>query len=296
MNGEDQPQQSRRNPTPGQSLREYGRGVAGGLLFSLPLLYTEEVWQFGATLSPNRMLAALFFTFLLLLGYNHYTSLREDASWLEVIIDSVEELGLGLLISALLLWLLDRISAGMALQEMLGQVILEAMVVAVGVSIGTAQLGVSISGVEGEENPPPAGLRNSAMPGLPGQLVLGVCGAFLIGANTGPTIEVIRIGQDASPIKLLFLVLVSLLLVAVILFFSNFIGSKAAHNKNPLLTLRGVGSAAMTYTIALVTAAFLLWFFGRFDGVGLPIGLAYTIVLGLPAALGASAGRLLLQG
>jgi hypothetical protein len=29
----------------GESLREYGRGVAGGLLFSLPLLYTVEVWH-----------------------------------------------------------------------------------------------------------------------------------------------------------------------------------------------------------------------------------------------------------
>src|SRR5687768_4310411 len=30
-----------------ESLREYGRGVAGGLMFSLPLLYTMEVWWAG---------------------------------------------------------------------------------------------------------------------------------------------------------------------------------------------------------------------------------------------------------
>ncbi len=30
-----------------ESLREYGRGLAGGLLFSLPLIYTMEVWWAG---------------------------------------------------------------------------------------------------------------------------------------------------------------------------------------------------------------------------------------------------------
>jgi len=27
-----------------ESLQEYGRGIAGGLMFSIPLLYTMEVW------------------------------------------------------------------------------------------------------------------------------------------------------------------------------------------------------------------------------------------------------------
>jgi uncharacterized membrane protein len=39
----------------------------------------------------------------------------------------------------------------------------------------------------------------------------------------------------------------------------------------------------------------ILWFFGRFDRQALVICVAQTIVLGLAATLGASAGRLLLQ-
>ncbi|HEX4668040.1 MAG TPA: DUF2391 family protein, partial [Chthoniobacterales bacterium] len=34
-------------PSIGDSLREYARGIAGGLMFSLPLLYTMEVWWTG---------------------------------------------------------------------------------------------------------------------------------------------------------------------------------------------------------------------------------------------------------
>src|SRR5687768_13994902 len=79
-----------------ESLREYGRGVAGGLLFSLPLLYTMEVWDAGFYIPPHRQLAYLIGTFVLLLGYNRYSGLHPHATWLEVVIDSVEEMGIGL--------------------------------------------------------------------------------------------------------------------------------------------------------------------------------------------------------
>ncbi|MCA1627000.1 MAG: TIGR02587 family membrane protein, partial [Acidobacteria bacterium] len=38
-----------------KSLKEYIRGVAGGLLFSLPLLYTMEVWRMGVVAHPWRL-------------------------------------------------------------------------------------------------------------------------------------------------------------------------------------------------------------------------------------------------
>lgn len=41
-----------------KSLQEYDRGIAGGLIFSLPLLYTMEVWQAGSAMQPERLLFA----------------------------------------------------------------------------------------------------------------------------------------------------------------------------------------------------------------------------------------------
>ena len=38
----------------GNSLREYARGLAGGLMFSLPLLYTMEVWWRRFVIEPMR--------------------------------------------------------------------------------------------------------------------------------------------------------------------------------------------------------------------------------------------------
>ena len=82
------------------SLREYARGLAGGLMFSLPLLYTMEVWWAGIVADPMRLLVYIVTVFLLLLGYNHYAGLHHDRCWSEVVIDSVEEMGLGLLLAA----------------------------------------------------------------------------------------------------------------------------------------------------------------------------------------------------
>ena len=50
----------------------------------------------------------------------------------------------------------------------------------------------------------------------------------------------------------------------------------------------------VTYAVALLVSAAVLWFFGRF-GDALITCVAQTVVLGLAATLGASAGRLLLQ-
>ena len=88
------------------SLQEYGRGVAGGLMFSLPLLYTMEVWWTGIVAHPFRLIGYVLATFGLLIGYNRYAGLRRDSSMAEVAIDSVEEMGIGFLLAGLVLFLL----------------------------------------------------------------------------------------------------------------------------------------------------------------------------------------------
>src|SRR5918999_292617 len=106
--------------TVNESLREYARGVAGGLLFSLPLLYTMEVWWAGFTSHPWRLAVYVAATFGLLLGYNYHLGLRRDTSFGEVVIDSFEEMGLGLLVAFLVLWLLGRVTLDQPLEEIVG--------------------------------------------------------------------------------------------------------------------------------------------------------------------------------
>lgn len=287
-----------------RSFQEYLRGIAGGLLFSLPLLYTMEVWWAGFITHPLRLLIYVLVTYTLLLGYNRYGGLRCSASPLEVAIDSVEAMGLGILIATVFLWLLGRVTAEMTWSEIIGKITIEAMTVAIGVAVGTAQLGggkgdqQSDSGMECDDNAPQAAAV--AAPFLTnqdsdfgGQLTVAFCGAVLFAANVAPTEEIIVIATQINSQRLIGFALISMILGALILFYSDFTGSTRFLQTRSVVTV--VYGAIVTYAIALITSAAILWFFGRFDGIAPITCLAQTIVLGLAAVLGASAGRLLLQ-
>ncbi len=282
-----------RNRPVSRSLQEYARGVAGGLLFSLPLLYTMEVWWAGFVTRPPRLLVYFVAGFLLLFAYNRYSGLHEDASWLEVAFEAVEEMGLGLLVSVLMLWLLGQLQAGMPLSEIVGKVVVEGVTAAIGVSVGSAQLGGNGKGDHGQ------GMKRAddspGVAGLPGHAALAACGAVLFASNVAPTEEIVMIAAEASRWKVLGLALVSLGLCALVLFYSGFRGSDRTHPEDERSWTTVVSRTFLNYAVALVASAFILWFFGRFAGASLATCLAQTVVLGVAAALGASAGRLLLQ-
>lgn len=259
-------------------------------MFSMPLLYTMEVWWAGFLLHPLRILVYGIVTFGLLLLYNRFAGLRRDASLVEVVIDSVEELGIGMILAALILWLTDRIHTGMVPMEMLGKVVMEGMTVAIGVSIGTAQLGADDRGDEGIQTGEDSENSSDYFP----QLALALCGAVLFAANIAPTDESIVIAIESPPGKLLLIALFSMMLGLLVLQFSGFRNSTHLVASDTVLhRIRGVIS---TYAVALVASLGALWFFGKLDGQPPAIILAQTVVLGFPAVLGASAGRLLLQG
>ncbi len=267
------------------SAEEYARGVAGGMLFSVPILYTMEVWTTGFIAGPLRLLGYVVVSFCLLLGYNRYAGMRADSSFLEVAIDSVEEMGLGLLIAALVLYLLGRITTAMPVSEIVAKIVVEAMNIAIGVSVGTAQLGGSSeeSGKRGEGDQPHTG----------GQLVLALCGAVLFAANIAPTDEILVIAAELPQGKLLGLAALSLLVGALILYLSDFVGSRR-HVRNGKRFWVCFGLIT-SYGAALLASTLMLWFFGRLAGGSVPSNVAQIVVLAFPAMLGASAGRLLIQ-
>jgi putative integral membrane protein (TIGR02587 family) len=271
-----------------ESLLEYGRGITGGLIFSLPLLYTMEVWWTGFLLAPWRILLYVAVTFALLLLYNRFAGLRRDASFREVVIDSVEEMGIGLVIAALMLWLTGQLDRECGAYEATGKVVMEAMTVAIGVSVGTSQLGVEDEGDEGMSGP--AGKDDGQY--LP-QVAIALCGAVLFAANIAATDEVMIIAMDSPPDRILALAVISMFGAAWTLAYSQMQGSDRHVRKETRIEhFRGV---VTTYAVALIGSAGCLFFFGRFDGQPLGLALAMCVVAGVPAALGASAGRLLLQ-
>lgn len=265
-----------------ETAREYARGTIGGLLFSLPLLYTMEVWWTGFIASPEKLIGCIVFTFLLLLGYNKHAGVRKDISFADLFRESVEEIGLALVVTFLFLLLINKVGFTMSFREIAGKVIVESMIVAIGISIGTSQLGEEKKVENGKK-------KNEGS--TTQMLVLALCGGVLVSSSVAPTDEILIIAIASTPVHLIFMVLLSLLLCTLILGYIDFKNTNLQEEPDFRQTLFLV---VMSYFSALLVSFIMLWFFGRITGNGMDIIIAQIIVLAVPAALGASAGRLII--
>ncbi|MDV2994589.1 MAG: hypothetical protein N4J56_004243 [Chroococcidiopsis sp. SAG 2025] len=104
-------------------------GASGGFLFGIPLLYTMEVWQIGSTAQPPKMLVILAVTFAIAFLINRTAGFRKGKTDppLEAAIDSVEAIAIGLVCSAGILILLQRITLEILLNAALGKTVFESV-------------------------------------------------------------------------------------------------------------------------------------------------------------------------
>jgi putative integral membrane protein (TIGR02587 family) len=129
--------------------------------------------------------------------------------------------------------------------------------------------------------------------GYAGHLFFMLIGALYVALTVAPTEEMPLIGfmmHDAHTIAAMAL---SLLLLHLLLQGAGFEGHTAAEAHGVVSTFLRLTVAG--YVIALAASAFLLWVFGRFDAGSVVSGLHTTVVLALPATVGAGAARLTLD-
>lgn len=274
------------------TLKEYGRGIAGGLLFSLPMLYTLEFWQAGFVFKPYQLLIYLIVSFFLLYAYNKYAGFNREDNFKENILESFEEMGIAFLLASFILFITGRIHSDLSLYEIQGKIIIQAVNVAIGISIGKKQLALPDDEDDFEEDDEEENSDSNSF--FLQSVNLAFCGAVLIASNIAPTDEVPIIGFETNPFKILMIFIFSIAVGAAILNYINFKGSKKMNGHKSSMKEVVFGTAIM-YSIALGVSFFMLWIFNRFDGVSLYGIIAQVIVLALPATLGASAGRFLIK-
>ena len=118
-----------------------------------------------------------------------------------------------------------------------------------------------------------------------------LAGAVVFAANIAPTEEVVLLAGLMAPGHGVALVALELAVMHGFVYGVDFAGGSQSPGGfvRVFLLFTVVG-----YVIALAVSAYLLWTFGRFDGTGLTELVTQTVVLALPASVGAAAARLIL--
>ena len=113
------------------------RGVSGGLLFGIPLLFTMELWWIGSAARPIRLAAVLVVTFAAVVVLTKAAGFRRaaDVTWSDVLVDSVEAVALGLVCVAGVLLLIREITTSTPPGEAVGKLVYAAAPFSLGVAV-----------------------------------------------------------------------------------------------------------------------------------------------------------------
>jgi putative integral membrane protein (TIGR02587 family) len=280
-----------------RELRDLLVAITGGAIVGMPLLYTMEMWLHGALFGPRQQLGLLLGILLVNLLFSIVSGFRHEYGVASALLESVTAVGIGLVFSALILWLVGEISEQTAWGEITGKVLLQTSAVSIGVSVADAHVrGKRRDGSEEEESerPPPrqAELESWQLRQDIRDISATLMGAVLFSINIGPTEEVLLIAGRLTPAQLASVVLASLLLCYVILYAS---GIKEHPVHIPSLVQSPPAETILTYALSLGVALTLLWVLGEPETMGSVNSLvAATVVLGLPTAVGGAAGRIAL--
>jgi putative integral membrane protein (TIGR02587 family) len=271
------------------TLKGLGRAFGGALIFALPMMMTMELWNLGFTMDRWRMVLLLILAVPLLVGVSHRIGFEETFSWRDDLRDALIALGIGMVATVAVLAALDLISLDMPPYEIVGKVAIEALPAALGALLGRSQFGnqPDAEGEDGEDD------GRQALSGYFGTLFLMLVGALYFSLNMAPTDEMIVIAYTMSPWHAAMLVVASIALMHGFVFAVEFRGGAEA---DPLLPLWSnvIRYTLPGYILAAAISVYVLWTFGRMDGLGTAPTLMASIVLAFPAAIGAAAARLIL--
>lgn len=254
------------------------RGVAGGVILGLPLVYTQEVWLHGATLKPFVILGLLVVSFGLNLSLSRFVGFERGRTS-RPFEDAVVGFGCSFVLAAALLFLLDRVNPSMSFENVLGIVALSSIPTSLGFALGNAL--APVGGGEGADD----------MKGSSGELLAAGAGAVVLSLNIAPTEEPILLAYELDPVRLVAVVVVSLVLSLLIVFYAEF-GGRQRRTQTPGAIQSPVVETLLAYLVAFVVAGMLLAAFGELDAVN-GTSLAEVVVLSFPASMGAALGRLL---
>ena len=263
--------------------RGFARAVAGALIFGFPLLMTMEMWWLGFYIDRLRLFLLMLVTLATLVPLSYFVGFERTGTLLEDVVDAFVAFAIGALVSAAMLLVFGAIGPGMPADEIVGKIAIQTVPASIGAVLARGQMGQQETDSK----------KKQEEAGYGGQLFIAAAGAIFLAFNVAPTEEVVLIGYKMSPVQAIALVLLSIGLLYAFVYAVNFHGGEELPTDVPW-PVAIVRHTVAEYGIALLMSAYVLWTFGRFDGVSAPQAAMMVVVLGFPAALGAAAARLVI--
>jgi putative integral membrane protein (TIGR02587 family) len=252
----------------------------GAILFSIPLLMTMEMWALGFYMDRYRLALFLLLASVMVMGLSYFEG-GEETLKIEVL-DALTACSVGYIVATVMLLLLGIIKPGMSADELIGKIALHAIPCSIGAILASRQLGAEQTNKERKRQDQ-----------YGGKVFLMSVGAIFLAFQLAPTEEMVLIGHQITGWHAALLGILSLGIMQAFLYSIEVRGRQSSSSADSFwgvfLRLTVVG-----YALALFLSLYVLWTFGRLDGVALSEAMISILILGFPAALGASAARMIL--
>ena len=266
----------------GKQIKDTGRALGGALIFSLPILMTQEMWYAGFRLAPEKLLLLFLLGIPLLAKLSHHVGFERTVSWRDDFLDAMFACGIAAITSAVVLIAFGLITLEMSAGEIAGKIAVQTVPAAIGALLARTQLGAETDSEK---------IKRDETYG--GELFLMAVGALFLGFNVAPTEEVVLISFRMTMWHGIVLVVLSVAVMHAFVFAVGFQGGTELSPDTPWwsallrFTLPG-------YVLSLLISLYVLWTFGRTDEASFQHIIMMMIVLGFPSSAGAASARLIL--
>jgi putative integral membrane protein (TIGR02587 family) len=272
------------------------RGLSGGFLIGVPVVFAVDSWWLGDQLTPANALYLIAFAYLLTLAVVFWSGFRTGAraTWRRLG-DALEAMALAIFTLFVVFGSLGQIFNGQPITSTVGRIAVALAPLSIGIAVANHVVPRGASRVGNDvERRDDVAVENA---GSDWQLTAHELGAAAAGAlficmAIVPGDELTDIVTEVPLRNLPFVIVLSLLFSYVVVFAAGFRGQRQRRiDRGPLQ--HPVAETVSAYVVALAISWFALGFFGHvgFHTPGLVVFMK-CVLLAFPASVGAAAGRL----
>ena len=264
---------------------DLARAFGGALIFSFPMLMTMEMWRLGFYMERARLALFMFLIIPMLAGLAFYDGFEDTQTIKDDLVDTFVAYAVGFAASIVMLFWFGVLRAGMSADELIGKISLQAAIAALG-----AMFAQSLLSAEGEDEKE----ERKRGASYAGQLFLMTVGAVFLSMSLAATEEMILISYLMSAWQTVGLAVFTIFVMHGFVYAVEFVGHEKLLTPDTPFWSVFLRFTVVGYACVLLISFYILWTFGMIDNLGFEEKLKAAVVLGFPAALGASASRLIL--